>query len=341
MSSNKAYPMHPDRNLLLQEGWERYLRLQEPTASAVDLDEYERWKERSTAHLEVAREIEDLWISMDSVPDLPWPTAAELAKDADDESSAPVFRRRWIAGAALAASLVAAAIYFAMPDSPSHYATGRGEHRLVNLPDGSELIMGAMSEIDVDYSPARRGLRQLRGEVLFTVSEDPARPFIVATPAGSVRAVGTAFNINAMADVAVISVVKGVVRVELERSTPNAPGSASPGSTRELSANQQISLGLGRILEEVHPASSDDVLAWRSGRFVYSGASLARVIEDVNRYADTQVKLGDREVGELLFTGAIQRTQFDSWLSALEASFPVRVAKEGGTFVIYAAPPAP
>ena len=83
------------------------------------------------------------------------------------------------------------------------------------------------------------------------------------------------------------------------------------------------------------------MLAWRSGRFVYSGASLARVIEDVNRYADTQVRLGDREVGELLFTGAIQRTQFDSWLAALEASFPVRIAKEGGTFVIYAAPPAP
>ncbi|MEY4931681.1 MAG: hypothetical protein RLZZ403_1, partial [Pseudomonadota bacterium] len=318
MPLNIPPAMHPDRSPLLQEGWERFLRLHEPTASATELDEYERWKERSTAHLEVAREIEDLWISMDSIPDLPWPTAADLAKDNTDDVTVSRNRRRWIAGAALAASLVLATSYFLVSGSSSHYATGRGEHRLVNLPDGSELIMGAMSAIEVDYSASRRQLWQTKGEVLFTVSEDPARPFVVETPAGSVRAVGTAFNINAMADVAVISVVKGIIRVELDPQRPVAPGGASLGSTRELSADQQISLGVGQILEDVHSANSEDVLGWRSGRFVYSGAALSRVIEDVNRYADTQVKLGDRAAGELLFTGAIQCTQFDSWLSSLE-----------------------
>lgn len=339
MSLKIPLSMHADRGPLQQEGWERFLRLQEPTASAADLDEYERWKERSTAHLEVAREIEDLWITMDSIHDLPWPTAAEVARDTSDEPTAPLFRRRWVAGAALAASLVAATVYFLMPAASTHYATGRGEHRLVNLPDGSELIMGAMSEIEVNYSAARRGLRQTRGEVLFTVSEDPSRPFIVDTPAGSVRAVGTAFNINATADVAVISVVKGIIRVQVEHGASNAAETVSPAAMRELTANQQISVGKGRILEDVHPANSDDVLAWRSGRFVYSGAALSRVIEDVNRYSDSPVRLGDLEVGELLFTGAIQRTQFDSWLAALEASFPVQIAKEGSGFVIYSEPP--
>lgn len=324
------------------EGWDLFLRLQEPNASASDLDGFEQWKGRSAAHLQVALEIEELWIGMDSIRDLPWPSATEIERDTDG-IAAPFLRRRWIpVVAGLAASIAALTVgFFVLSSDTSSFSTGRGEHRLVNLPDGSELIIGAMSEVTVEYSIAKRHIRQTQGEVLFTVSEDPERPFVVDTQSASVRALGTAFNINASANATVVSVVKGLVRVDLESDSVGEPGTVSPLSSRELAANQQISLADGAILEDVHSANIDDVLAWRSGRFVFAGTPLGRVIEEINRYSDSQVRLGDQAAGELLFTGAIQRTQFEAWLSALEASFPVKITRDGTNYIVHSLPPAP
>lgn len=327
---------------LQQEGWELFLRLQEPTANASDLDRFEQWRGRSPFHLQAALEIEELWIGLDSIRDLPWPTPDEIARDTDEKETDSL-PRRWIpVAAALAASVAALTLAFVllMSDSSS-FSTGRGEHQLVNLPDGSELIIGAMSEVTVEYSPARRLIRQARGEVLFTVSEDPERPFIVETQSASVRALGTAFNINASVNATVVSVVKGVVRVDLEETALDDSGTVVAGPSRELTANQQISLANGGIFQDVHSTNIDDVLAWRSGRFVFSGAPLRRVIEEINRYSDAQVRLGDLAAGELLFTGAIQRTQFETWLPALEASFPVRITRDGTTFVVNSLPSDP
>lgn len=331
-----------ESDFLQQEGWELFLRLQEPSANASDLDRFEQWRGRSPLHLQAALEIEELWIGLDSIRDLPWPAPDEIARDTD-EKEADFLPRRWIpVAAALAASLAALTlIFFFLASDTSSFSTGRGEHQLVNLPDGSEIIMGAMSEVTVEYSPARRHIRQTRGEVLFTVSEDPDRPFVVDTPSASVRALGTAFNINALVNTTVVSVVKGTVRVDLEENALDGSGTIAPGSSRELTVSQQISLGNGGILQDVHSANIDDVLAWRSGRFVFSGAPLRRVIEDINRYSDAQVRLGDLAAGELLFTGAIQRTQFETWLSALEASFPVRITRDGTTFVVHSLSAAP
>lgn len=66
------------------------------------------------------------------------------------------------------------------------------------LPDGS--IVWINSKSDFWYPKSfKRGERRviLEGEAHFQVTKDPDKPFIVQTPAGEVRVIGTSFNVKA------------------------------------------------------------------------------------------------------------------------------------------------
>ena len=45
------------------------------------------------------------------------------------------------------------------------------------LPDGSVIELNAGAEIAVNFTPAQRGVRLLRGEALFAVAHNPGSPF--------------------------------------------------------------------------------------------------------------------------------------------------------------------
>ena len=76
----------------------------------------------------------------------------------------------------------------------------KGFYKLV-LPDGSRVWLNAESSIR--YPAAFSGdIREVSvtGETYFEVAKDTRRPFIVSVNGISVKALGTAFNINAYAD---------------------------------------------------------------------------------------------------------------------------------------------
>jgi ferric-dicitrate binding protein FerR (iron transport regulator) len=82
------------------------------------------------------------------------------------------------------------------------------------LPDGTRVELNAGTEFVVEFTPGVRAVRLVRGEALFAVPKNPARPFVVGAGAVSVRAVGTAFAVRHGAAVVGVLVTEGRIAVE-------------------------------------------------------------------------------------------------------------------------------
>jgi len=125
----------------------------------------------------------------------------------------------WVASFSVAlvvvvgAWLIRGAVVSPSQEWPILLATEMGEHRQVDLPDGSTISMNTSSRLEMVYSHERRTVHLLRGEALFTVVSDPSRPFVVHAGDRTIEAVGTAFLVRLDAAAFEVAVTKGQVRL--------------------------------------------------------------------------------------------------------------------------------
>ncbi|KAG1245041.1 hypothetical protein G6F65_021459 [Rhizopus arrhizus] len=92
-------------------------------------------------------------------------------------------------------------------------STERGERRQMTLPDGSVLEINGGTRAQGKLYAGRRDVELESGEINFTVSADPARPFIVDAGSGVVRVTGTVFDVRRDADQVAVLVESGTVQV--------------------------------------------------------------------------------------------------------------------------------
>lgn len=204
--------------------------------------------------------------------------------------------RKWLS-VGLAASVLLAAIgewiWFsrASPAAEQVYATRTGETRSLTLPDGSAVTLNTQTHVVWIPIPGERRLRLDSGEIYVTVTHDAQRPFVVVSDTGTVRVLGTHFDVyRHRGDGRVtVSVLEG--RVEVNCAQPD-PGSAMP-CNRELAKNQQVVFTRTRIVTDVHEISGSDVVRWRNGEMTVAHASLSDVIGDLARYTDTPIRVID------------------------------------------------
>jgi transmembrane sensor len=197
------------------------------------------------------------------------------------------------------------------------YMTARGEHRTVDLSDGSRVVLGGDSKIDVAFSEAQRVLSVHRGEAYFKVRRDAARPFIVQAQRVRVTAVGTAFDVQRSSDRVAVTVTEGEVEVIDE----------SRGERLRLTAGKRAVVH-ARV-EAVPPPTVTAVdpkaaIAWQQGQLQFSGEPLSVVVDSVNRYAQSEVLIGDAFIGRMAYTGTVLKDHADEWIINLPHVFPLR-----------------
>lgn len=266
------------------------------------------------------------------------PRAAGQAEAVWHELTARTARRRHHAVASAAGLGLAAALAFAVfspsarvaaPGPPEATAaatvTVRPEVRL--LADGSTVELNADADLAVEFSPGERRVRLLRGEALFAVAKDPARPFVVHAGSVQVRAVGTEFSVGiAPASVAVL-VTEG--RVAVDRTAVGGAGARD-------SARVFVSDG-GRVtvptddrpaappaVEPVDAAAIARALAWRQHRVEFTGTPLADAVALFNRRNRGQLALADPALGELRISGVFWTDDPEGFARLLEAGFRLR-----------------
>ena len=240
--------------------------------------------------------------------------------DFDRPAEAPAARRdhRWWIGASAAAMIVAmlgGTLWMVRPDPAEafteHYATGHAERRVVRLADGSTVTLAADSQADIAYTRAERRIRLTGGEALFRVAHNAARPFIVQTRHGEVKAVGTAFDVSVATREAEVTVVEGVIRIEL----PGARG-ASPADPIEKVARkgERVAFGIATrdggsvgFIRQAPDMDAESATAWTRGQLVFRGEPLREVVAKINLYSRERVVLTDPRAGSLPVYGIVDQ----------------------------------
>jgi transmembrane sensor len=335
----------------------------EDAPEAVTLQAWLRWMEASDSNRLAFEAIAQAWHATPATARLSTPVDRELAADDyDGECAVDAWRARRLrdtaaappaAGArafrrfapAMAAALAAcgllAALLLAWPqpppgtEAPGELLTRTGEQLDITLADGSRVWLGARSALLVSFDHRARTVRLRSGEAYFSVRKD-RRPFSVQSPAGTITAIGTAFDVRAVGERVTVAVTEGVVSVS---SLAGVRG-AIPAAVR-VASGQQVTIQTHRPVdgrEVIATASPGERALWRDGVLVYRDEPLRDVVADVARYSSRPIDIVDVAgvdvAGALRFSGVVYRDAIEEWAAALPESFPVTLESNGERLTI-------
>lgn len=238
-------------------------------------------------------------------------------------------RSAWLKWAAVATLAAAAAVVVALtlPVAPRQsqfntIATPAAQRQALTLVDGTRVELNAHTSLQIALTPTERRVRLTDGEAFFAVSKDPARPFIVETPAGTVRVTGTQFNVRAeTARPFEVTVVEGSVQVR--------PGNlADHGETPiTLTAGDRLAAGAqGVAVQALTGPALDDALAWRHGQIVFAGTPLSEALGRFARYHGRGIT-ATPAAAALTLGGRYSLDDLDGFFSSLEEVLDVRVTR--------------
>ncbi len=193
--------------------------------------------------------------------------------------------------------------------------TGTGERRSLTLADGSRLTLNADSAVDLAFSGSHRLVRLRRGGLVVQVAADPSRPFIVRSAQGDVRALGTRFLVEQLADASRVVVLEHAVRASL----PN-------GTELDLAEGQAALLHAQRI--EPLAAGQAYRADWVQGHLSVLDEPLALVIDALRPYRPGFVRVSP-QVRNLRVQGVFPLDDSERTLAALEETMPIIVKRYG------------
>ena len=355
-------------NQILEEASTWFVELNEGRVTDKVREQFSDWLRASPEHVRAYLQISALWADApllgkgaEDVEALIARTraAGNVVRVGKDRQPLSVRSRRFVTPlrSALAASLVLVVIGITFwLQQRGVYETAIGEQRSLTLADGSTIELNAQSRVRVHFTAAERSIDLLEGQVLFHVTHDPARPFIVHSGAASVRAVGTQFDVDRLSGETIVTVVEGRVAVlpdsllqpvsanALDSPAPaiSAPDFAltGPGGARGLllTAGEQVTLSAQATSR---PTRTDvaAAIAWTQRKLVFASSPLTQVADQYNRYHQKRIVIRDRRLASFLVSGVFSATDSRAFVAFLRAQPNLTVHETDTEIEISCAPP--
>lgn len=260
----------------------------------------------------------------------------ELSAEAPEKTMTaqprPWLRRPLMAGVALSAAAAVAVLLWLAParPAPRSFATPVAQQQTLTLDDGSRVELNAQTNLQVEFTAAERHVRLADGEAFFAVSPDATRPFIIETPAGSVRVTGTRFNVRTENPASLaVTVVEGSVQVR-----PGTNDLADP-PTLVLTANHHCAVTAGHLTRQILSAAElESELAWRQGQVFCTAKPLRDALARFARYHGRGITASPA-VADLAIGGRFSLQDLDGFFGALEEIHPVKVTRAlNGTILV-------
>ncbi len=215
--------------------------------------------------------------------------------------AAKVRKLNWFAVGGIAASLLVVA-FFGIPylTNPNEVLFAEnGQNQTVELSKGSEVWLNDGSTVEYN---ARNWENQrtieLSGEALFEVTK--GSPFIVNTQNGSIRVLGTQFNVRAWGKNLYVECYEGRVEVTANKQEI------------VLMANESVNVVLGKMSEK--KPISNTAPFWQSSTSRFYDERLEDVFEELERQFDVRV---NRKASDRRFSGSFGHQDLDNALRSI------------------------
>lgn len=292
--------------------------LHSPDADEADRTAAQVWRAEHPHHERAWIRLEALWSDFEPAADAPARRALDAAWTLDRRRQQ---RRAGAAGVLFMAGL-ALAWSLAVTDLTADYRTTVAQRRQVELPDHSRLVLNAHAAVDVDFSGTQRRIVLRRGEVMVEVASDAARPFIVETPQGSARALGTRYRVahEAQARRTEVTVLESSVRVCAPAVAKGAADCA------DLVAGDQAVLD-ARGLSPVRTVDAEAAGAWTQGQLVVDDRPVTEVLKALAAYRRGQLRFDAEALAGVRVSGVFPLDDPDRALDVLARTLPLEVRR--------------
>jgi transmembrane sensor len=234
-------------------------------------------------------------------------------------------------GAVFCGILVAAAYYL----SDAKLVTGPGEQRTVELSDGTQVSLNANSRVLLQYDDRVRKVTLARGEALFDVAKQSARPFVVVIGERKVVAIGTSFLVRreeSGAPAYAVTLVEGRVAVE-PLSGPDVLPTAESVGLKLLRPGERLRF-VGDAPGAVDAPSIAKVTAWQHGQLIFEDTSLAEAAAEFNRYGAVKLVIDSPRIARLRVGGVFRIGDPSSFAQAMASAYQLRVVDQGRRILI-------
>lgn len=178
------------------------------------------------------------------------------------------------------------------------------ETREVTLSDGSRLTLAPRSAINVSIDGAQREVTLVRGEVFFDVVHDAQKPFEVRSDDAVIRVLGTAFD---------------VARAENGLAVEVRDGTVGVNKQYRLTAGQRLWIDRQSGVGTQSSVAPTEVAGWINGTQFFENASVAQVVEQLDRYQRGWIVIKDPALANKRVTGLYDMRDTRRALQALVA----------------------
>jgi ferric-dicitrate binding protein FerR (iron transport regulator) len=279
------------------------------TISEQDSIQLHEWVIADPIHQNIALQIEKAWqLSFQEATEAP----ISIDTDADykaiwqkiDQTETPSMmvthqsnRTWWRAAAAILLLVTAGGLYWKLSNTTEmlRLVTAAGERKDILLADGTHIWLNENTQLEypAQWDGTTRTV-SCNGEAFFEVAKDAAHPFEVLTTLGTVRVLGTAFDVRQKADEMILEVAvrTGKVRVQPKNSTNSADLVA--GDAIQYDATKQT---LTRIQ---NPAGL--LFAWQSGELIFQAMPLRDVVKTLEQHYGKTIKLSNPDIETCTFS---------------------------------------
>lgn len=211
-------------------------------------------------------------------------------------------------------------------------ATDVGEIRTEALADGSRVILDTDTQMRVVFTGKTRQITLVQGQAHFDVAHNAARPFKVAFGKGTVTALGTSFDVTALANSKMVTLLGGRVVVE-------GPSNPTGGADRTmLSPGQRVMLAPDGRLTPSRAVDLDSVNSWQRGRIDLVDLPLNDALAQVNRYSATKIVVREASLSDRRISGVFRAGDVNAIAAALCAYFDLKVVQRTPDAIIIAKP---
>lgn len=293
------------------------IALDSPQATQQTHEKWRAWLQADSVHAHAWAHLQEMTLCLRQMnPAIAHSTLA--APDASVKQS----RRRALK--LLAGGVVSVAGAWAVQDTAgwrawrADYHAAVGKRQRIALADGSEVVLNTDSAVNVRFDEQRRLLQMIRGEMLVTTGPDlgrpaPARPFLVETAHGVLRALGTRFAVRQFDSQCELNVLDGAVEV-----TPLD----APARSFVVQAGRQARFDRGQLLSsaQADPAAA----AWSNGMLIVHRMPLGEFVAELARYRNGHLGC-DTAIAHLPVSGIFPVDDTERVLDMLGRTLPVSV----------------
>jgi transmembrane sensor len=284
--------------------------------------DFDAWKAADRRHAAAAAGMERLLLQVESVrangAGEPGSAALAAALDARGKRG----RLKTYAAAVLLACTLAAPGWLALQAYPPAWLTadlraGTGQWKTQVLDDGTRISINSGTAVNLRYDARRRALELVQGEILVEVAKDAARPFLVETRDGSMRALGTKFLVSREDGATRLSVLESRVSVQTD-------------AQRRSGSRESIVVEAGHAVR-IRPDGTDPIVAidsgqieagWQQHRLFVHDRPLAEVLDTLARHRRGLIQYDAQAIAGMRISAVLPLDDTDRAMQLLAANLP-------------------